>query len=363
MFNNIKFLSVLLFACLNCLSLNAQLSFSIDSLAFNCFGDWGQDSSWANRMLYNRGPNIQIYGKLINEGDTPVILELYEMDESALDLTLDELDESDELMIIYKELRMYISYHYKKDYFFLADHLFTTDIRSYPFIKGMSLPTRTIGQKDKMIIVSLIKPKESIALAFESLSIPDNKSTTGSDKKFFGSRRYRSVIRRQQKRVERIKSSIRVIPVVHERTAFPDTTMIEAIEAGVYNDTVNNEYNPELSIPLCFLDNKTYFSDDGSGFNKWFYEQLSIHGKVLSGKEASVMVSFIIDRNGDIIYTNIWNVSPDESYNELQQIISTILSKSPKWPCGKVNGNAVDAKVTLYAAFNGNGEISSINIF
>ena len=145
-------LSLLLFLfCCCCFPAGAQLSFKIDSLSSRCYGSIECKSSWESEELYQRGPDILVYGVLTNNSDSPIILDLTEYRRDA------------DTLILHKDLCFEFSYHYIKDYLFTQDPLFS-DLFSFLCWRGLYLPIYPITINERELAYSIIGAGESIAL-------------------------------------------------------------------------------------------------------------------------------------------------------------------------------------------------------
>ena len=199
--NQYKIIVLSFLLCYFYFPVEAQLSFHVDSLSCLCYGSFGYDSSWENRELYQRGPDILVYGTLTNNSDSPIILELTEYRRDTL--------------ITHKDLRFLFSYHYIKDYCFTQDPLIVSDILSYPYWKGLGLPICSVKIDEIDLSYSVIKAGESIPLAFESLSRPGEETEpTGIDPQ--NSCPYRKRLRHQKRVSKAIKTSLKIIPVLND---------------------------------------------------------------------------------------------------------------------------------------------------
>lgn len=351
--NRIRIVIVtLVIFCWNCFHAKSQLAFQIDSLSFFCYSDSKDDVSWENRVLYHFGPEIIVYGKLLNKSGTPIILELIEMPDSP-----------DDSLTFHRVLQLFISYHNKKDYYFKQYPLDKTDIMSYPYLSRMCLPSKNASLDGNNYSYTVIKAGESIPLAFETLSRPiDSVFEVGSIDST-GTTIHRKVVRAQERAVKAIKSSIAVIPVVN--------SLIDS--SDICNRLLDNDYrlegmaplyDYESSIPQPFLDKKPSYINGGTDcFSEWFKVQIETQKHQLTGEKRQIRVLFVVGKDGDIVYSRVSNLVKDGLPGEMEDILWNILKQSPKWNAGEMHGEKVDSRVNMCFTIDNNGDVSGLSIF
>lgn len=344
--NKIIVLSFLL--CYFYFPVEAQLSFHVDSLSCLCYGSFGYDSSWENRELYQRGPDILVYGTLTNNSDSPIILELTEYRRDTL--------------ITHKDLRFLFSYHYIKDYCFTQDPLIVSDILSYPYWKGLGLPICSVKIDEIDLSYSVIKAGESIPLAFESLSRPGEETEpTGIDPQ--NSCPYRKRLRHQKRVSKAIKTSLKITPVLND---YIDSHELNGQLLNYLSSKTSevSQYDYESSIPQSLLEVKPFFIKGGlAGFSEWLREKLGDFQTELSGQESKIMIIFIIDKKGEIIYTETSNQMPNDNNKGIDKLLKDIILQSPKWTPGELHGERVDSRIMLMLTIDNNGDVKDLSIF
>lgn len=311
----------------------SQLSFSIDSVAFIRYGELHHLSSYENSALFYRGPDVFVYGRLNNFGDAPIVLELSEM-------------VADDELTIHRELLLYVSYHNKKDYYYAIDPLFATNIRDYPYLSGMSLPGNMVSLNGKTFFYSIIEAGESIPLAFETLSVPQNNEILSH--------------KCQRRAIKAIETTIGIIPIVH---SFIDPSIVDELLPILLEkqekESPVSRY--ETSIPQFFLDNKPCFTNGGiSGFYKWISDTIDVSPFFVSGIECHFMVSFVVSKEGDVVYLKVLNASPEDLLQTNKSHITDVLMHSPKWQAGELNGQSVDSRITISLSIDANGRIKEV---
>ncbi len=346
MTNQNKLLLLLLFLCICCFPAGAQLSFKIDSLSCFCYGSFGYETSWENKELYQRGPDILVYGILTNNSDSPIILELTEYRRDTL--------------LFHRELCLLFSYHYTKDYRFTQDPLITSDYFSFPYWKEKGLPSYLIRINEKDLSYSIIRAGESIPLAFESLSIPRSETeliSINPPKSYAYKRRLRF-----QKRLSKaIKASLKITPVLNDN--FDSHELYEQFLSYLSSQsTEESQYDFESSIPQYLIETKPIFIDGGlDGFCKWLRVELGEFQTAFPGQESRIMLVFVVDKKGEIVYTKMTNSIPNEN-NRLEKLLKEIILQSPKWIPGEHHGERVDTRITLMLTIDHNGRVKDISI-
>ena len=212
-----------------------MLSFKIDSLSCFCHGELEGLDSWTDRVLYHFGPDILVYGRLINSGSAPIILEL------------DEYIDSVDTLINHVTFQRYFSFHSDgEDYCFAQNPLIVTDIFSFPYWDRVSLPWSVIEINGVKYLYSIIRPGESITLAFESLSKPVKAICELGEIDPSNSSAYRDNHQLQKRVVDSIASTITIIPeVLHkdstafliQRYLFVDELQPEPIRVIIYSES------------------------------------------------------------------------------------------------------------------------------
>lgn len=343
MSNKVRTILVAVFICLNCFQAKSQLSFQIDSLYCFCFGDFGYDMSWDNSVLFHLGPDILIYGRVINNQESPIIIELTESQDSTLSF--------------FKELRLYVSYHNKtQDFLFAQNPRVVTDIMSYPYWEGMGLPSDRYCIEGKVYSYSVIKPGESIPLAFETLS----KSTNICNVPLMSSinpQKYKRVIRAQKREIKYIESSIKIIPTIvsHIDSADLDNLLLDYVTK---KDAVIMPYNYEASIPQRFLDKKPSFINGGiDGFYRWFNERIGEDQSLFLGRERQLLCMFVVGSDGNVVYSKVSSSLPKNELETMESLFNSIILRSPKWSAGELNGHKVDSRITLLLSIDVNGAV------
>lgn len=333
----------ILILAFNCLSARAQLTFEIDSLVVLCYDDFELDDNWyawEKKELYSRGPDLKIYGVLTNKSDSTVILSYSETDSKE--------------SIDFKIFELYISYHYKIDYLISIDPLFNTDFMTFPFINGTGLPEKCLKTNGIDVRYSVIESNESIPLAFETLSVPRNHRNTSRIKRRNSA---------QKKMSEAIKSSIKVIPVIIEPTGGTPKLCWQQVDSLSRLNYTQSSYDYESSIPHFFLDIKPMFSKGGTaGFYIWLENELRRAYPLLSERDCQAMIVFVVSKNGDIIYSELSSFSPIKDSVMFKETINEILSTSPKWQAGELNGEKVDSRITLFLTISGHGKVVDLSI-
>ena len=338
----------LILICWNCFLAKSQLAFQIDSLSFSCYSDSKDDLSWENRVLYHYGPDIIIYGTLLNKGESSIILELMEMPESPNDS-----------LTFHRDLQLFISYHNKKDYRFIQCPLDKTDIMSYPYLSRASFPSINANLDGRDYSYVVINAGESIPLAFETLSRPIDNAFEVGDIDSKNGTVYRKVVRAQKKAVKAIKSSIAVTPVINSIIDSSDICARLLEYADQLKETTA-VYDYETSLPQPFLDKQPSFVNGGIvGFSKWFKTQIEASNSLLTGETRLIRVLFVVGKAGDIIYSKVIH----DVSGETEDILASILQQSPKWVAGELHGEKVDSRVNMILTIDSNGEVRDLSIF
>ena len=324
--------------CTACLNTNGQVSFKIDSVAFSYYEKAKADSSWESKELHRRGPDVFVFGKLVNEGTSPLLLELYE-------------DAGDSL-VVYKELILYVSYQDgKNSYFFPHTPLIVTDIMSYPYLAGGGLPTTKVDIDGKHLLLSVIWAGESIPLAFETLSKPKTEKRINS--------------RSQKEVIKAIRSTLDIIPSVQDRIVVLDEERLfsEILLERQKRDSIQFEYDVEMSIPTSFLDTKPRFSEgDTLGFYRWLREQMDVLRPQFLGKERRFIMVFVVGKDGKIIYANATNSKSEGFDVEKEELIKEVLFKSPQWIPGELHGKSIDSRISLSLSFDAQGKVVNLSL-
>lgn len=316
-----------------------QITFMIDSLAFSCYDSSKENSSWESKELQRRGPDVFVFGRLVNEGDSPILLELYEDVEDSL--------------VIYKELNLYVSYQDDTNsYYFSHDPLIITDIMSYPFLAGGALPITTIEIDGKHWLLSVISASESISLAFETLSKPKTESN---------SKRHS-----QERAIKAIRSTLDIIPSVREHIGVSDEERLfrEFLFERQKREILRSKYDAaEMSIPTSFLDAEPRFPEgDTLGFYGWLREQLSVIQPQFLGRERRFIMVFVVGKDGKIVYANAIKTKSEDIDLDKEDLIKEVLFKSPQWIPGELHGKSVDSRMNLFLSFDARGEVVSLSL-
>ena len=313
----------------------SQLSFSIDSLVFIRYDEALHLSSWDKTALLYNGPDVFVYGRLNNNGDAPIVLELLEIGAEGE-------------MAIHREMSLYVSYHYKKDYYFACNPLFATSYSNYPYLSGMSLPGSLVDLNGHTFFYSTIGGGESIPLAFETLSVPYNTEKVSH--------------KCQRRAIKAIESTISIIPIVH---SFTEPSAVDNLLSVLLDrqDLSSQASRNDTSIPQFFLDSKPCFISEGiSGFYKWLSDTIDASPFVVSDTECRMMVSFVVSKDGDVVCAEVLSASPEELLQSLESHITDIFMHSPKWLPGELHGQSVDSRITLLISLDVNGRIKEVSI-
>jgi len=347
MAQKIRFVLLFIFTAW-CFPAEAQLSFKVDSLRNFCFGDIGTERSWENKLLYSRGPDVLIYGTLSNIGTTPIILQMEEWGEDSF--------------IQYKTLDLSVSYHFKTDYCFAPDPLFVSDIFSYPFWDGMMPPGNRIQIDGRKIFYSILEPGEAIALAFETLAVPENISGPIQDIDSIDSKQYRKKRRFQERFFKAIESSLSVRPSV--RDSLYDIAFYEHVINCISEQSKKESgYDPESSIPLVFLDKRPTYKDGGAhGFYQWLKKEMGEAQTQMTIRECRVLISFVVSKEGKVIYSRISGTHPPQDIEEVGRLLNRILPNSPEWGAGELHGRKVDSRISLMISIDHDGNVDEISI-
>lgn len=340
---------VFFFLFFQCFPAMAQLSFRIDSLVCFCYGeyDYYADNTWESKELLRRGPDILIHGTMTNESDDPIILEIIEYSEDTL--------------IIHKELSLSVSYHYKKDYSFAHDPWVVSDYMSFPYWGEMVLPKKTITHHKESLSYTIIRAGESIPLAFETLAIPSSAVDPAKCLDQINTRDKKKAFRYQKRSSKAIKSSIKVIPVVHDY-GDSDTMSNLLLEYESQQPEDESQFDFESSIPQYFLDKRPYYKEGGEiGFIRWFKEELEKDKSQISGDGYRLMICFIVSKEGDVIYSKVESLIPDQDHGIMKHMISSILLNSPKWEPGELHGKEIDSRITLFLSIGKDGNVDAIS--
>ncbi len=330
-----KLLYLLYFSFYCCFPAGAQLSFKIDSLSCMCYGCFECESSWESEELSQRGPGILVYGVLTNNSDSPVIPDLIECRPDA------------DTIILHKMLCFVFSYHHK-------DTLISTDC--FPlYWKEEDLPFHSIRINEKDLGYSIIGAGESIPLAFV---IPRSETELmGIDPPL--SKAYKNR-RRFQKRVSNsIKTSLKIIPFLKEFSDSPE--QFDSLLSSL--PVQHTEESQDEIIPQGLIDTKPIFIDGGlSGFDKWLKVRWGEIRPELSGQESTIHLYFDVDKNGEVINTEMF--IPRSSDNKrLDELLKKIILQSPKWIPGEQQGKKVDTRIGLTITTDEFGDIHEISMF
>ena len=309
--NWVKNLLFAVLICAFCLKANGQVLFKIDSLAFSCYDKSKVNFSWEREELAYRGPDVFVFGRLVNVGNSPILLELYE-------------DAGDSL-IVCKELLLYVSYQEDKNsYYFPHDPLIVTDIMSYPYLAGRGLPTTTVDIDGKHMLLSVIS---------------------------------------QEKVIKAIRATLEIKPSVQEHIVVLDEDRLfrEILLESQEKDCPQSEYDVEMSVPTSFLDTKPRFSEgDTLGFYRWLQGQLLAYQPQFLGEERRFLVMFVVGKDGKIVYVKATNSKTEEFEEGKEELIKEVLFKSPQWIPGELHGTNVDSRISLSLSFDAEGEIMDL---
>ena len=347
MTNHIRVFVLIALIAFPCYSAMAQLVFEIDSLAFLHYDAFDDNDLWGKRLLYQKGPDVFIFGSLTNISNHPIILDYSEVDDNN--------------RITYRELQLFIAYHYKKDYCFVQNPLYVSDIMSFPCLGGMELPMNLVKMNGKDIVYSIIGVGESFPLAFETLSLPveDTISITSFD--LDNTIRQKRISRHQRKVSKAITSSIKVIPIIHNSI---DSLEIDQLRDYLLQQPGDERLNDfESSVPQSLLDRKPYYVEGGiTGFTQWIREKLEVNRPRFSRKEREIILSFVVNMSGDVVYCKVSYITPTDDSKEIEDIFNQILLSSPKWEAGELHGNKINARLTLMVSIDNEGEIVDLSI-
>ena len=295
-----------------------------------------------------RGPDILVHGTIINESNYPIILEITEFAEDSV--------------IFHKELSLFVSYHYKKDYRFAQDPWIVSDYMSFPYWGGMVLPKKSITYGGRSFSYTIIRAGESIPLAFETLAIPSDAVDPAKRLGQVNSKDKKKAHRYQKKSAEAIKSSIKVVPVVLEHRD-SDTLSERLLEYESRQPQEEPQVDFESSIPVYFLDKRPYYKDGGEpGFYQWLKEELEKGKSQISGNGYHLMmICFIVSKEGDIIYSKVESLNSDQDLETMKRLINDILLNSPKWEPGELHGRKIDSRITLFLSLCDDGNVDDIS--
>ena len=340
----------ILFLLFYCFPAAAQLTFRIDSLVCFCYGeyDYYADITWESKELLRRGPDILVHWTMTNEGNCPIILEIIEC--------------ADDTLIIHKEFSLFVSYHYKKDYHFAHDPWIVSDYMSYPYWGGIVLPKKTITHDRERLSYSIIRAGESIPLAFETLAIPSSAVNPAKSLDQINTRDKKKAYRYQKRSAEAIKSSIKVIPVIHDH-GDSDTLSNLLLENESQQPEEEFKTDFESSIPRYFLDIMPYYKDGGEiGFYRWLKEELEKVKLRLSGEGYSLLICFVVGKEGAVVYSKVSSIHPKQDYGTIGSIINDILLKSPEWEAGVFHGKKIDTRISLLLSIGHDGNVIDLSI-
>jgi len=122
------------------------------------------------------------------------------------------------------------------------------------------------------------------------------------------------------------------VPVKH---VFPVTFRVEKDTVPV-TEKDNTPYTEKDTIPYTELENKPKFMGGGEDeFNKWMYDRLEYPENARENEvEGIVVVGFVINTEGKVTNVKILR----GAYFEFDREVLRVVSKSPRWTPGRLNG-------------------------
>ena len=177
--------------------------------------------------------------------------------------------------------------------------------------------------------------------AFYAKEIPSVVFTTGQFPEHNTDRDTQSIIdyEMMERELEYIYNYVVALANVGQAPKFRPEPKAETVRS--YDDVVS--YHDCDQKPM-FLNN----ADPAQFLEKWVYQYLKYpEAALVNGVQGRVMVEFIIDKDGKVTDVHVVKGVSDELDAEAVKVISA----SPKWKPGRVNGNKVRSSMTIPVEF------------
>lgn len=177
--------------------------------------------------------------------------------------------------------------------------------------------------------------------AFYAKEIPSVVFTTGQFPEHNTDRDTQSIIdyEMMERELEYIYNYVVALANVGQAPKFRPEPKAETVRS--YDDVVS--YHDCDQKPM-FLNN----ADPAQFLEKWVYQYLKYpEAALVNGIQGRVMVEFIIDKDGKVTDVHVVKGVSDELDAEAVKVISA----SPKWKPGRVNGNKVRSSMTIPVEF------------
>lgn len=203
-------------------------------------------------------------------------------------------------------------------------------------IKGMEADLQPLLPE-----ITAAEPYPSDHRAFYSKEIPSVLFTTGRYQEHNTERDTQAVIDydTMERELEYIYNFIRTLSNTDSQLSFrPDEV---PLRGKAYEDVV----------PFYDCDQRPVFlhsSDPKTFLEKWVYQYLKYpESAVLEGVQGRVMVDFVIEKDGRVTDVRVVKGVSEELDAEAVKVVSA----SPKWKPGRVNGNKVRTSLTIPVEF------------
>ena len=352
------YLTLFVVLSLPCLRANAQLYFTIDSLAIDCYGDKSVEEGYETMMFKLHGPDVLVHGKLVNDTQQDIVFELVFLDSNKTDLRID--------------FKLKLSYIYcGEEVEMFMDPLFKGFSFTYPYLDGSGELSYFTTINNKTVSYGIIKANESIPVVFESLSWPFRMNT--SDWRLLDVRT--AAVSRQRHIAEAIRKTLMITPVIikhgntgslEEQVKLHHEFYLESTETKRNEQYEKYHMDWEEAIPRSLIINneigvKPLFLDGGdNGFRLWLEEQIKQEYIFHSGKERDFLIIFGINTEGKVVYSESY--PPFYKGDDYDKAIEEIILRSPSWTIGEVKGKQVNVKVNCLFRVREDGSIADFKM-
>lgn len=208
-----------------------------------------------------------------------------------------------------------------------------------------------INRNDINALMSHVKSNESVTLQptffngtffssdylpFSTASVPYLMFSTGKSKEYHTARDTYDLIDFENLAAESIYIAAFVKSAAIKEELYPSRSVSLANADRVYAPA---DCNPRPQF---------FHSDESHFLNTWVYKYLNYpQDAIREGIQGKVMVSFIIEKDGSVTNVKI----EDSVYDSLDDEVLRIVSVSPKWIPGQINGRKVRTRMVLPVEF------------
>ncbi|MBP5210447.1 MAG: TonB family protein [Bacteroidales bacterium] len=173
-------------------------------------------------------------------------------------------------------------------------------------------------------------------LPFQSAGIPNLLFSTGRSKEYHTAKDTPSLVNYENLAAEAIYIAAFIKSAAIKDNLYPSKSVAAAEAEKVY------------AASDCDVRPQFFHSDESHYLNTWVYKYLNYpQDAIREGIQGRIMVSFIIEKDGSVTNVKLEN----HLYDSLDDEVLRVVSVSPKWIPGEIDGKKVRTRIVLPVEF------------